>query len=136
MLISFPFFLFMSYVRQSVSVHRSVRLSTVLVSSPRETDNLIINKCLRGFIRIISIHILLGSGSEGADDLCFHTGEISPPPSPPSPSTPFKAQIPVVRPKSQSRCSKPSHQAENSSLQAQIPASRLKFSNFRTKSQS
>ena len=58
MLISFPFFLFMSYVRQSVSVHRSVRLSTVLVSSPRETDNLIINKCLRGFIRIISIHIL------------------------------------------------------------------------------
>ena len=27
-----------------------------------------------------SIH-LLGSGPEGADDLCFHTGEISPPSS-------------------------------------------------------
>ena len=43
---------------------------------------------------------LLGSGPEGADDLCFHTGEISPPSSPPPPpslSTPFEAHILALR---------------------------------------
>ena len=48
---------------------------------------------------------LLGSGPEGADDLCFHTGEISPScspsPSPSSPSTPFEAHILAMRLKSQ-----------------------------------
>ena len=43
----------------------------------------------------------LGSGPEGADDLCFHTGEISPPPSPsPSPS-PYPPPLSASRPKSQ-----------------------------------
>ena len=58
-----------------------------------------------------------GSGPEGVNDLCFHTyGEFSPPPSPPHPFPPasrpisqpggpypsLEAQIPVLRPKSQS----------------------------------
>ena len=41
---------------------------------------------------------LLGSGPEGADDLCFHTGEISP--SPPY-VHPFEAHILALRLKSQ-----------------------------------
>ena len=63
-----------------------------------------------------------GSGPEGADDLCFHTGENSPPSSPsppPSPSTPFKAHILALRLKSQPI-------GPNPSLEAQILASRLK----------
>ena len=67
-----------------------------------------------------------GSGPEGVDDLCFHTyggfSPSSPPPPPPSlpPSNPsLEAQIPVSRPKSQSR-------GPNPSLKAQILASRPK----------
>ena len=74
--------------------------------------------------------ILLGSGPEGVDDLCFHTyGEFSPssPSSPPPPSLPLKsqsrglnssleAQIPVLRPKFQP-------QGPDFSLEAQILAS-------------
>ena len=54
-----------------------------------------------------------GSGPKRVDDLCFHTGEFSPPPSPPpppptsrpisQPQSPYpslEAQIPVLRPKS------------------------------------
>ena len=78
----------------------------------------------------------LGSGPEGADDLCFHTGEISPPPYPPSSSSvpppglhaqnqplgsnpSLEAQIPASRPKFQP-------QGPNSSLRTQISASRPK----------
>ena len=86
----------------------------------------------------------LGSGPEGADDLCFHTGEISPPsppPSPPpsSPYPPLEAQIPASRIKSQPGGSNPSLEDQisacrlksqprgsNPSLASQIPASRLK----------
>ena len=59
----------------------------------------------------------LGSGPEGADDLCFHTGEISPSPSSPSssypPQTPgpylsLKTQILAARLKSQPGGSNPS----------------------------
>ena len=65
-----------------------------------------------------------GSGPEGVDDLCFHTyGGFSPSPSPPPTSPPsnpsLEAQIPVSRPKSQSR-------GPNPSLEAQILASRPK----------
>ena len=49
----------------------------------------------------------LGSGPEGADDLCFHTGEISPPSPPPTspprpwdPNPSFKTQILASRLKS------------------------------------
>ena len=42
----------------------------------------------------------LGSGPEGADDLCFHTGEISPPSSSPSSSSP-PPLLSASRPKSQ-----------------------------------
>ena len=60
--------------------------------------------------------LFLGSGPAGVDDLCFHTyGVFSPSPPPPSsPSLP--PQIPVSRPKFQSR-------RPNASLEAQIPAS-------------
>ena len=93
-----------------------------------------------------STPFLLGSGPEGADDLCFHTGEISPSPSPPSPTSPprgsntsFEAQIPALRLKSQPWSSNPSLEAlipalwlkpqpwdSNPSLETQIPALRLK----------
>ena len=68
-------------------------------------------------LSILSLKLngLQGSGPEGVDDLCFQTGEFSPSPPPPSPlpltSRPIsqprgpypslKAQIPVLRPKSQ-----------------------------------
>ena len=48
--------------------------------------------------------LLLGSSPEGADDLCFHMGEISPSPStslPPPPSSCLKTQIQAPRPKFQ-----------------------------------
>ena len=57
-----------------------------------------------------------GSGPEGVDDLCFHTyGGFSPPP--PSSHSPLSLppQIPVSKPKFQSR-------GPNPSLKAQIPA--------------
>ena len=51
---------------------------------------------------LICTNPFLGSGPEGSDDLCFHTGETSP--SSPSPlsslSTPFEAHFPALRPKS------------------------------------
>ena len=49
-------------------------------------------------IQIEELFVLLGSGPEGADDLCFHTGEISPPPPPPS-SSPTSVP-PPTKPKS------------------------------------
>ena len=73
-----------------------------------------------------STKVLVGSGPEGTDDLCFHIGDISPPyPSayflpPPRRLYPgLKAQIPVSKLKSQSLGS-------NTSFEAQIPVSRLK----------
>ena len=77
----------------------------------------------------------LGSGPEGDDDLCFHTGEISSPPPPSSPSSPplkaqnqasrpggsnpsLKAQIPALRLKSQYQGSNPSLEGSNPSLKA------------------
>ena len=63
----------------------------------------------------------LGSGPEGIDDPCLHTWEISS--SSPSPYTPpsgLKTQIPALRPKSQSQGLSPC-------LKAHISASRLKF---------
>ena len=70
-----------------------------------------------------SVLSFLGSGPEGADDLCFHTGEISPQSSPSSPpaslSTPFEAHILALRLKSQPI-------GPNPSLEAQILASRAK----------
>ena len=62
----------------------------------------------------------LGSGPEGADDLCFHTGEISPFPPPsqyPPPS--LQAHISASRPISQPW-------GWNPSPEAQIPTSRPK----------
>ena len=39
----------------------------------------------------------LGSGPEGADDLCFHTGQISPPPPPSSPYVdPLRSSYPSL----------------------------------------
>ena len=40
------------------------------------------------FLFFILFFSFLGSGPEGADDLCFHTGENSPPSSSPPPSSP------------------------------------------------
>ena len=57
-------------------------------------------------LNTIKLDSFLGSGPEGADDLCFHTGDISPSSSPPSSMYPPLGQIP--------------------SLEAQIPALRLK----------
>merc|ERR1712105_324719 len=71
----------------------------------------------------------LGSGPEGADDLCFHICRnfssfffffFVPPPQIPGPYLSLKTQIPAWRLKSQPGGS-------NSSLEAQIPAWRLKF---------
>ena len=61
----------------------------------------------------------LGSGPEGVDDLCFHTGEFSAytPPRDPNPS--FKAQISALRLKSHPHGSNPS-------LEAKIPSSKPK----------
>ena len=70
----------------------------------------------------------LGSGTEGVDDLCFHTyGEFSPPPSssfplypspqPPGPYLSLEAHIPASKPKFQSR-------GPNPTLKAQIPTPR------------
>ena len=58
-----------------------------------------------------SVGPFLGSGPEGADDLCFHTGEISPPSPSPSPS---------------SSTSPPPRQDPNPSLEALILVSRPK----------
>ena len=80
--------------------------------------------------RIFSSSSFLGSGPEGADDLCFHTGEISPPSStypppsrpksqPPGSNLSLEAQIPALRLKSLP-------QGSNLSLEAQIPALRFK----------
>ena len=71
--------------------------------------------------------LLLGSGPEGADDLCFHAGEIFPSPSSPSPpSTPSNLKSSL---KAQNLASRLNYQpwSSNSSLEAQIPASNLKF---------
>ena len=60
-----------------------------------------------------------GSSPEGVNDLYFHTyGEFSPPPSPMFVHASPPIQILASRPKSQSRGSNPS-------LEAQIPPSRL-----------
>ena len=45
---------------------------------------------------LLSLLSFLGSGPEGADDLCFHTGEISP--SPPYPPPPLSALRPKFQP--------------------------------------
>ena len=45
-------------------------------------------KCWRASLSKCLYYPFLGSGPEGADDLCFHTGEISPSPSSPSSSYP------------------------------------------------
>ena len=75
---------------------------------------------------------LLGSDPEGADDLCFHTGEISPPsssPPSPSPSTPFEAHILALRLKSQPIGPNPSPEAQilTSSLTSQPQGSHPNF---------
>ena len=70
-----------------------------------------------------------GSGPEGGDDLCFHTGEISPPPpSPPSPPSvhPLQSSYPSCEAQILVSRSKFLLQGPNSSLEAQISASRLK----------
>ena len=76
----------------------------------------------------------LGSGPEGVDDLCFHTyGEFSPSSPPSSPSL-YPLQIPVSRPKFQSRgpnpCLNPSLKSwpgdPDPSLEAKILVSRSK----------
>ena len=90
-------------------------------------------------------HLLLGSGPEGVDDICFHTcGGFSPPSSstfpPPTSNLSLDDQIPVLRPKSQPRGPNPCFEAQipdlrpksqpqvlNPSLKAQIPALRSKF---------
>ena len=68
-----------------------------------------------------------GSGPKEVHDLCFHTGEISPP-APPPLSPPFlkfqsgvpylslEAQISISRPKSQPRGPNPSLKAQISAL--------------------
>ena len=59
---------------------------------------------------INTLIVLLGSGPEGVDDLCFHTyGELSPPASSPPPLS-----------------GRPPLPDSNSSLEAQIPVSRSK----------
>ena len=81
---------------------------------------------------------LLGSGPEGVDDLCFHTGKISPSPSPPfpSPSTPLnvepqspesslKAQNLAIWP--QFLLHRPPLRSSYPSLEAQIQALRPKY---------
>ena len=65
----------------------------------------------------------MGSGPEWADDLCFHTGEISPPPSPPL-SSPYPLP-PGLHAQNQPLSAKPSI-SSNPSLEAQIPILRLK----------
>ena len=68
----------------------------------------------------------LGSGPEGADDLCFHTGEIFPSSPSSSPSTPSNLKSSL---EAQNLASRLNYQpwSSNSSLEAQIPASNLKF---------
>ena len=84
--------------------HRSSAPSGPLPISPSHTH--IYSKRGNGY----RIDCFLGSGPEGADDLCFHTGEISPPS--PSPSSPYPPPLPAFSP--------------HPSLEAQIPASRPK----------
>ena len=97
------------------------------------------------WVHILKVIWFLGSGPEGVDDLCFHTGEFSPPPpssSPPSTSRPIsqprgsypslEAQIPVLRPKSHLRGPNPSlegfgPQDWDLGLKAGIWASRLRY---------
>ena len=75
---------------------------------------------------LVPISSLLGSGPEGVDDLCFHTGEFSPLLLPPPPSPPFS------RPISQHRSQYPSLKAHipvlrSKSLEAGIWASKMGF---------
>jgi len=75
-----------------------------------------------------------GSGPEGADDLCFHTGENSPPsPSSPSSSSP---STPSTSLKAQNLASRLNCQPQGSysSFEPQIPASRLEFQPRRSNS--
>ena len=79
--------------------------------SPHPPFCLLLIFLLSPHIPSLSPSSFLGSGPEGANDLCFHTGEISPP-SPPPPSSPST--------------SPPSRQDPNPSLEALILVSRPK----------
>ena len=74
----------------------------------------------------------LGSGPEGADDLCYHTGELSPSSSLPSPSPPsstpsnFKPQSPESSLKAQNPAMRPNAFSSVPPFEAHILALRLK----------